>query len=342
MDGVPVIDLSEFASGSGPVRARIAAEVADAVETIGFLTVVGHGTPPDTIARMREGAWKFFRLPLETKLRYLHPARNLNRGYTPFAEEHHGATNGMPAPADLREGYIYGPFDIPEDVRFDGPLAAHAYQKNIWPEAIPGLPDIFRDYYRAVSQFNVTLLEVFAAALDLPQHFFRDKFSRSASTVRVLHYPPQDAPPAPGQLRCGAHTDFGSHTILLADDAPGGLQVLNRAGHWVDAIPPADAFIINIGDMMKMWTNDRWCSNQHRVSNPAVTGADAERLSIAFFSYPNPDALIECIPTCATEDDPPRHVPVLSGDYRRMKIASMTASAQAPVGPASALSKPAG
>ncbi|MEX2454217.1 MAG: 2OG-Fe(II) oxygenase family protein, partial [Rhodospirillaceae bacterium] len=98
---------------------------------------------------------------------------------------------------------------------------------------------------------------------------------------------------------------------------------------WVDVIPPANAFILNIGDMMKMWTNDRWCSNAHRVANPPIPeGGSGARLSIAFFTYPNPDAVIECIPTCRAAGETPRHSPVLSGDYRRMKVASTTAAAQ--------------
>lgn len=329
MDGVPVIDLGEFEGGDAAVRRRIADEVAEAVETIGFLSVTGHGVAQDIIDRVRQGAWTFFGLPEAEKTACMHPSRNLNRGYTPFAEEHHASSNGYVAPADLREGYIFGPFGLSEEARSASPLAAHAYQPNIWPDAAPGATEAFQDYYRAVSRFNTVLTGVFALALGLPEGFFRDKFDAHASTVRLLHYPPQDAAPPEGQLRCGAHTDFGSHTILLADDAPGGLQVLNLSGNWVDVIPPPNAFIVNIGDMMKMWTNDRWRSTLHRVANPPVeAGRSGARLSIAYFTYPNPDAVIECIPTCVAAGDAPRHPPVLSGDYRRMKVSSMTVAAQ--------------
>jgi len=328
MDDVPVIDISRFETGDDAERQRIAAEVARAVEEIGFLSVTGHGVPQKVIDDMRAGAWRFFGAPLGAKEAYLHPLQNLNRGYTPLEGEFNGASNGEAALADLREGYIFGPFERPEPA---SELAAYAWQPNIWPEGFPGLSDTFRAYYEAVSGFNALLLRVFAAALDLPEDYFRDKFDVHSSTVRVLHYPAQDGTPPDGQLRCGAHTDFGSHTILLADDAPGGLQVRTRGGEWIDVVPPADAFLINIGDMMMMWTNDRWLSNAHRVANPPATaGGSAERLSIAFFAYPNPDALIECIPTCLAPGADARHPPVVAGEYRRMKVTRTTAAAQQP------------
>ena len=335
MDGIAIIDVSEFVSGDTATRTEIAAKIARAVEEIGFLTVTGHGVPAGIINQVRKGAASFFGLPLESKEMYLHPSRNLNRGYTPFEGEYNGASTGRSAPADLREGYIFGSFERPRNSRPDSAAAGHAYQDNIWPDTVPGLTDIFRAYYSAVAEFNVVLLEIFATALDLDRGFFRQKFHDHASVVRILHYPAQIETPPEGQLRCGAHTDYGSHTILLADDSPGGLQVLTRSGEWIDAVPPKNAFIINIGDMMEMWTNDRWRSNQHRVANPpagdAPTG-DApagDRLSIAFFTYPNPDVLIECIPTCLSDTEAPKHPPVLAGDYRRTKVQSITVAAQA-------------
>lgn len=324
---IPVIDVAGFARGDETTRQRIAADVAQAVEEIGFLSVTGHGVPQSVIDRVRAGAWTFFNQPLADKQRYLHPSRNLNRGYTPFGEEHNAASAGNDAAADLREGFIFGPLQLPDGIA-PGTAAAHAYQPNIWPDALPGVSEAFQRYYAAVACFNEVLLSIFATALDLPKDFFNQKFRDHSSTVRILHYPGQDDDPEEGQLRCGAHTDFGSHTILLADEAPGGLQVLTRSGKWIDAIPPANGFIINIGDMMKMWTNDRWRSNTHRVANPPADVRSGARLSIAFFTYPNPDALIECLPTCSSDEHRPKHPPVLAGDYRRMKVNSIMAPAQ--------------
>lgn len=326
MNGIPIVDIGAFENGNKKTRRAIAAEIARAVEGIGFLTVTGHGVPVPVIENMKGGAWEFFGLPVATKKRCLDQSMSLNRGYTPFASEHNGSSGGVKAPADLREGFIFGPFDRPDDLYHNGPEAAFAYQANIWPDSVPGLERIFKAYFRAVEQLNTRLLKVFAHALNLENEFFLDKFDRHASVVRLLHYPAQGSDPTDGQLRCGAHTDFGSHTILLADDSPGGLQVQTREGVWLDVLPPAGSFVVNIGDLMMVWTNDRWRSNLHRVINPPVKlRGRAARLSIAFFVHPNRDATIECIPTCLVDGEEIRHVPVLAGDHRQKQVTKVTA-----------------
>ena len=329
MNGVPIVDIGAFENGDENVRRTISGDLARAVEEIGFLTVTGHGVSEMVIKNIRDGAWKLFDLPVVTKERYLDRSMALNRGYTPFATEHNGSSGTEKAPADLREGFVYGPFDRPDDEYHSSAEAAFAYQANIWPDAIPGLDKTLKDYYRALESFDTRLQRVFAIALGLDINFFANKFDRHASVVRLLHYPAQDVDPTVGQLRCGAHSDFGSHTILLADDASGGLEVLAKNGAWISVSPPAGSFIVNIGDLMMMWTNDRWLSNLHRVINPPATvRGQAERLSIAYFVHPNRDALIECIPTCREDDEPVRHPGVLAGDYRKMQVTKVTAGMQ--------------
>jgi isopenicillin N synthase-like dioxygenase len=136
--------------------------------------------------------------------------------------------------------------------------------------------------------------------------------------MRLNYYPAQSGPPRPGQLRAGAHTDYGGLTILSGEDVPGGLQVRTRDGRWVDVPTSPTTFVVNIGDLLMRWTNDRWLSNLHRVVNPPLDeAARRHRLSIAFFNHPNYDALIACLPTQGAA----RHAPVLSGDYRDVKYA---------------------
>jgi len=326
MSYVPVVDISAFETGDLQTRQGIAAQVSQAVEDVGFFTVVGHGVPEQIAERMRKSAWKFFGLPLSDKMRLLDQSMSLNRGYTPFASEHNGSSDSTKAPPDLREGFIYGPFGRPNDDYHISPEAGFAYQGNIWPKNQPSLVENFKLYYSSLEQFNGRLLRVFAEALNLEAGFFTNKFDRHASTIRLLHYPAQERKPLSGQLRCGAHTDFGSHTILMADDSPGGLQVLSRSGEWINVSPPPGSFVVNIGDLMMVWTNDRWVSNRHRVVNPPVSAAErSSRLSIAFFVHPNRDAPIECIPTCISNGEPARHSPVLAGDYRKMKVTKVTA-----------------
>jgi isopenicillin N synthase-like dioxygenase len=159
------------------------------------------------------------------------------------------------------------------------------------------------------------LMRLAALALEVEETFFDDKVDRSIGTMRLNYYPAQATAPLPGQLRSGAHTDYGGFTILSGEDVPGGLQVRTRAGAWIDVPTSPATFVVNIGDLLMRWTNDRWLSNMHRVVNPPAEGARGARLSVAFFNHPNYDALIECL----LSQGPARHPPVLSGEYRDLK-----------------------
>ena len=169
-----------------------------------------------------------------------------------------------------------------------------------------------------MSRLVVFLMRLAALALDVDEAFFDDKVDRSIGTMRLNYYPAQPSPPRPGQLRASAHTDYGGFTILSGEDVPGGLQVRTRGERWVDVPTSPTTFVVNIGDLLMRWTNDRWLSNMHRVVNPpAPVAPGAARLSIAFFNHPNYDTLVECLPS----QGPAKHPPVLSGEYRDMKYA---------------------
>ena len=137
----------------------------------------------------------------------------------------------------------------------------------------------------------------------------------------MLHYPPQLETPKPGQLRAGAHSDYGSLTIVKLDAAEGGLQVQTRDGAWLDVPHVPEAFVVNLGDLMAEWTNDRWVSTLHRVVNPSRTaGESARRMSMTFFHQPTYHAVIACLPNCADTQRPPRHGSIPSGEHVWMKI----------------------
>ena len=200
---------------------------------------------------------------------------------------------------------------------------AFAWAANLWPAEPPGFRDAMLDYYRALSELAGRLMRLFALGLTLPESFFDSRIDRAISALRLLNYPDQPVPPEPGQLRAGAHTDYGSLTILLPQDAPGGLEVQGPDGAWhaVPAVP--GGFVINLGDLMARWTNDRWRSTLHRVVNPPpdATGS-TRRQSIAFFHQPNWDAEIACLPSCLGPGETPRYAPVLSGPHLASKFRS--------------------
>ena len=329
---IPLIDISGFETGDAAARRRIAGGVAAAVEGIGFFSVTGHGVEAGLMRRAATGFAAFFDLPQAAKRRYTNPARNINRGYVPLGEEFVASSQGAAAPPDYREALAFGRIDLPDEPYYREPEAAYAYEPNIWPARVPGLGETVRAYYAALEGLNRRLLRIFAAALGIEAGYLLERFDRHASVLRAINYPDQDPPPAPGQLRCGAHSDFGTHTLLQIDDAPGGLQALARDGSWIDVSPPPGSFAVNIGDLMMVWTNDRWLSNLHRVVNPPADAAGStRRQSLAFFVQPNYDARIECIPTCLAAGEAPRHAPVTAWQYRHAKLSSTAPEANAPI-----------
>jgi len=320
---VPIIDVAPFLSGGGDGKRRVAAEVGRACEEIGFLIIMGHGVPRDLVGEMYDVSKRFFALPLEEKMRAR--SRDRSRGYGPVGDEALSYGLGNAAPADVKESLYEGPMDVPDTPYFRGPEGAPHFVPNVWPERPPGLPAVWRAYYRQMERLAADIMRVFAVSLGLPDGFFADKIDKHVSRVRAIHYPDQREAPLPGQLRAGEHTDYGTMTILKIEDAPGGLQVRTRQGQWLDVPAVPDTFVVNIGDLMMRWTNDTWISTLHRVVNPPRDRTlGTGRISLVFFHQPNYDALIECLPSCQGRGNPARYPPVTSGEHRNRKFAATT------------------
>jgi isopenicillin N synthase-like dioxygenase len=315
---VPVIDLALARQGGVVERRQVAGAIDQACRDIGFFAITGHGVPERLVERLRGVAHEFFERPMAEKLAYRHPVPGTNRGYHPVGGEALSKANDAAAPPDLKEFFHVGPVSVGDDAYYTGAEGRAHFAPNIWPARPAAFERAATEYYTTMSGLIVVLMRLAALALDVDERFFDDKVDRSIGTMRLNYYPAQSAAPKPGQLRAGAHTDYGGFTILSGEDVPGGLQVRTRGGDWID-VPTAPArFVVNIGDLLMRWTNDRWLSNLHRVVNPpAGAGPTSARLSIAFFNHPNYDTLIECLPT----QGPARHPPVRSGEYRDLKYA---------------------
>jgi len=318
MAEVPVIDLARARGGGLAERRRVAQAIDDACRKIGFFAIVGHGVPDDFVDDLRQRAHAFFELPVADKLAARHPVEGMNRGYHAAGRETLAAANDAAAPPDLKEYFHIGPVDVGDDLYYTSPLGRRHFTLNVWPAAPPGFEKAVTVYYRTMSGLVTFLMRLAALALDVDETFFDDKVDRSIGTMRLNYYPAQTVAPSPDQLRSSAHTDYGGFTILSGEDVPGGLQVRTRGGRWIDVATTPTTFVVNIGDLLMRWTNDRWLSNMHRVVNPPLgDGPGRARLSIAFFNHPNYDALIECLPS----QGPAKHPPVLSGEYRDTKYA---------------------
>lgn len=330
IERVPIVDISPFLTGSDDKRRSVARMVDQTNREIGFLVITGHGFDLDLLQRWFDVSRRFFEGPGAAKRAVMPPDPTIQEGYHGQGLSGLAAKEGEEAPPDLREYFMIGQVDRDDPVfRTDAARAFH--HENRWPAEPTEFAALGTAYYRAIARLGADLMRLFALALDLPEEWFGDKIDHHFSIVSSIYYPAQTTPPLPGQLRAGAHTDYGSLTILAPTAAPGGLQVRTLAGEWVDVPYVPGAFVINIGDMMQRWTNDRWLSNMHRVVNPpSAVASTSPRQSVAFFLHPNHDAVIECIPTCVGPGEAPRHEPILAGAYMKEKetaIATATVKA---------------
>jgi isopenicillin N synthase-like dioxygenase len=328
---IPVVDIGPYRVGDRTDGRHVVEAVAAGCAESGLFLVTGHGLPETLVRRLFEVSAEFFALPVEDKLRWRAADTAEPRGYMPFATKNLGRTYGVETPPDLREQFFVGPLDDWSDHFQAFPGARRFYGRNIWPDRPGRFREVFAEFYRAQEALARDLMRIFALALGLPEGWFHDRIDRHFSTCPTNYYPEPAREPLPGQLRTGPHTDFGSLTILCVDDAPGGLQVLLPGGEWRDVRPGPGQLVVNLGDMMARWTNDRWRSAVHRVANPPRERAAVSRRQTAgFFLHPNYDAEVAPLPSCCDPDRPPRYAPALAGELIRAKLERRHDPAAAP------------
>ena len=256
----------------------------------GFAVISDHPIPQGVIDRAVEASKTFFALPADVKEAYHDAAGGRQRGYTPFATEN---AKGAKA-ADLKEFWHTGRH-LPDDSSYRATMkeTPHVAEVDEFDEAT-------RDFYEAMDSFGAQLLHAVALHLGLPETWFDTKVQFGNSILRLLHYPPQENPPAQGTVRAGAHEDINVITLLLgAEEA--GLQALHRSGEWLDVNPPAGSLVISCGDLLERLTGGVLPSTTHRVQNPAPERAKFPRCSTPFFLHFNQDVLIEALPQCVEE-----------------------------------------
>ena len=317
---IPIIDIAPFLKGSKKGKHQVAAELDRACREFGFLIIEGHGVSNALVADTREISRKFFALSHWEKARLRMPPDRY-RGFLPIGSEDLAySMDEQKNVPDWRECFVSGPHDHAYDEYHHGAAGARFFAPNVWPDRPARMRPIWEAYYAAMEDLADDLMRIFAVALDMPEAWFQDKIDKHITNFSVSYYPPQDTPPADNQLRCGPHSDYGSLTIVSSDTDVGGLQVLTSAGDWASVPCLPNTFVINLGDLMAEWTNDRWRSTLHRVVNPPRESADQSRLSFLFFHQPNYDAVIECLPSCTNPDDPPKYARVTSGEHVRRKV----------------------
>ncbi|MBL7238911.1 isopenicillin N synthase family oxygenase [Komagataeibacter rhaeticus] len=307
---LPVISVAGLQSPDPQARAAVGRALHAACSETGFFYCIDHGVKPELIAAVFAQSRQFFALPMADRLAVHKNRSPCNRGYEPLRDQ----TLEPGTPPDVKEGFYSGP-EKPLD---DPAVRAGRFNQgpNQWPAALPDFRAVMSEYSTVMTRLAETLMRGIALSLGLAEDYFAAFCHDPLTTLRLLHYPPQPARPLPGEKGAGAHTDFGGLTLLLQDDS-GGLQVRAADGTWLDAAPIPGSFVVNLGDMIARWTNNRYRSTLHRVINTS----GRERYSVPFFHTGNPDQVIACLPGCVPEGEAPLWPPVTVEDHLRAMYA---------------------
>lgn len=303
------IDLAPFVRPgdfSDEARRRSATAWDESFRTVGFAVIDGHGVPPEVVSDLRTAARMFFQSATDYKHRfYKGPQMSGRSGYSPVS-----------AGADPLEGYTF----------MRGDAASWMGTTETHPEELNG---IGQRYAAEVERVMHALHRMSAMALGLPDNYFDPFYAKPASVFVVSHYPPLRPPPAgvaikDGKPRYRAHSDYSGFTILLQDEQDfdagesGGLEI-DIDGTWVPVKPQPGSFVINIGDLFELWTNDRWRSTPHRVVSPPLhaPAATRSRMTAMLFSGPSMDSIIAPMPTCVSAEQPARYQSMSAADHMR-------------------------
>jgi len=303
---IPILDIAPALSGSKEGLATVASELRQITETIGFFYLKGHGIPQDLVDRVFAESRRFHSLPAEVKARVAHRfTDSFQSGYVPPATPRSKSANvdiiENAKPNLLAKFLVTRELDV-TDSRYK-PI-------NVWPDDLPGFRETVMEYHAAIEKLARSFLPIWATSLNMPVDFFEPFFKEPHLTLSLLNYPPQKVV-GNRQYGIAPHTDNSFMTFLAQSTVP-GLAVRMPSGHWrvVENIP--GTFLVNTGNVIMRWTNDRYLSTKHRVINTA----HVDRYSIPMFFGPSGDALIECIPTCESADRPARYEPIT---YRKLR-----------------------
>jgi isopenicillin N synthase-like dioxygenase len=303
---IPVLDLGPLLRGDPGAVPALGAALRDAFENVGFYFVVNHGVPQSLIDATFAAAKRFHDMDIDRKLA-LRMNKN-NVGYMPFkgSTTKHSPLNPNNRP-NLVEAY-FTKRELPPD--HPDLLSAQPFRgPNLWPDDLPGFRDDVLAYHAAMEKLGVRLLPLYATALELPPGYFAPLFTAPTFTLRMSHYPQQDVV-EDNEFGLAPHSDTSFMTMLAQNDVP-GLSIRLPNGRWVDAPSLPGSILVNGGDLLRRWTNDRFLATPHRVINRS----GQERYAIPFFMDCDYDVTMECLPTCREDETPPKYEPITYPAY---------------------------
>ena len=303
---IPVFDIAPYLNGEPGARESLAARLRYALENIGFYFIVNHGVPQALIDATFDATRQFHNRPLERKME--HPFNEHNIGYVPIGGSvtRHSKLNQNNRPNQVESLFVkrdlpVGHPDVVNGVRFRG--------VNHWPEDLPTFRTTVMAYADALEKLGKSLLPLYALAADMPADAFDEAFSDPMYTLRLSHYPEQQVQ-AENQFGLAPHSDTSFMTLLVQNKVQ-GLSVRLPNGEWIDAPALPGSFLVNGGDMLRRWTNDRFLATPHRVIN----NSGRERYAIPFFMDCNLNWVMKCLPTCQSADNPAKYDPITYSEY---------------------------
>lgn len=300
---IPMIDFAPLTIGDQAAKRQVAAQIEQACQTCGFFYLSQPNLSAHLVEQTFAQAKAFFDLPTVVKQQVLRSPQT-NCGYIPLAAE----SLNPARPADWKEALNIGLETVwlPELSQF---------RATVWPF-----------YQLCIAQVAVPILQTLALALDLPESFLVERHGQNFF-LRLLHYPPVPEGLHANQLRAGEHTDYGTITLLfqkaegeLEISTGSCLEICTRQNNWISVPALAGTIVVNVGDALQRWTNDRFRSTPHRVVLPDLQGRS--RYSIALFCDPDPNVEIACFPTCQRPDQPPLYPPIRFQDYLQSRFAT--------------------
>ncbi|MEU3161833.1 2-oxoglutarate and iron-dependent oxygenase domain-containing protein [Streptomyces griseoincarnatus] len=312
---IPLLDLTEWRTADAARREGISAELDASLRETGLFLLGGHDVPPELTGRMRAQGRSFFSLPTEVKRQYA-VARPYDNGWRGLGALDVGAVDGMSGAPDLHEAFHTGPTHRTGDHAFDTAY----YPANKWPDELPAFEDTALEYTGHMTRVSHEVLGILAVTLGLSEDFFTSRSQRATWTQNVNWYPSLHTvgDVREGQMRVGPHTDFGTISLLDRQRGIGGLEVWNEREGWFAPPFVEGTLVVNLGDLMNLWTDGRWRSLRHRVLAPSHSAPDEELVSLVHFFETDPDT--EVVPLPAPTGGGAGMDSVVAGEYILGKV----------------------
>jgi isopenicillin N synthase-like dioxygenase len=308
---IPIIDASALVTGDAASHKTLVREFGEAYRTVGFSYIVNHGVDEGLISELFAASRRFHALPRAEKMAI--ELNAANRGFLPINSSMDVNTKLAEVTApNQSESFIAmceHSADSPEMIAGD-----YLAGPNQWP-GLAGFADVVMEYHDALCRLGRQMMGVAAEALGADPGPIVDQFASPIAAVRLLYYPPQPAEAPAGMFGSAPHCDFGCLTFLAQDDT-GGLAVGTQSGDWIEVPPLEGAFVVNVGDLLRQWSNGEFLSTPHRVINTS----DRPRYSCPFFFDPHESAVIAPLDSCVGPGRPAAFEPVRAGDHLRSEL----------------------